>query len=89
MLKFFNLEGTMWNDWKTSALVAVFVFPMYILTTFSLGDIVESYEGSSAAVPMSEGLLFYLIWWALDAPFALFGAFKGFQTPLAIEPIVG
>ena len=85
MLKFFNLSNTMWSDWKTSALVSVFIFPMYILTTLSLGDIVESFEGSSAAVPMSEGLLLYLIWWALDAPFALYGAFRGFQVPLAFE----
>lgn len=54
--------------------------------TLSLGDIVESLEGSSAAVPLSEGLLHYLIWWAVDAPFALYGAFMGFKRPLAIQP---
>jgi len=61
---------------------------MYVLVTLSIGDIIESAVGSSAAVPLSEGLLHYLIWWAFDAPLAIYGSYKGTMTPLAIVPDV-
>jgi hypothetical protein len=80
-LKFFKAA-----DWKTSALLSAAIFPCYILLTLSLGDIIESSMGSSAAVPLSEGLLHYLIWWTLDAPFAIYGSYKGTMTPLAVVP---
>lgn len=83
MLKFFSL-----NDWKTGALLAAIVFPCYVLMTMSLGDLVEIYVGSSAAMPISEGVLYYLIWWALDGPAAAFGSYKGFVTPLNLSPDV-
>ena len=64
------------------------IFPCYLLFTLSIADIVESIFGSAAAVPFSEGLWHYLLWWAFDAPFAAFGAYKGFQNPLNLEPEV-
>lgn len=60
-----------------------------MLLTLSLGDIIESAMGSSAAVPFSEGLLHYIFWWALDGPAAAYGAYKGFMTPLELNPEVG
>ena len=83
ILKFFRLV-----DWKMSAMMAALIFPMYILLTLSLGDLIESAMGSSAAVPFSEGLLHYLIWWALDGPAAVYGAYKGTLAPLALDPEV-
>jgi len=80
-LKFFKAA-----DWKTCAILSAAIFPCYILLTLSLGDIIESAMGSSAAVPLSEGLLHYLIWWALDAPAAIYGSYKGTMTPLAVVP---
>jgi len=82
-LKFFKS-----TDWKMCAFLSAVIFPMYILVTFSIGDIIESAMGSSAAKPLSEGLLHYLIWWALDAPLAVFGSYRGTMTPLAIVPDV-
>ena len=84
ILKFFNL-----SDWKTSATISALIFPAYILLTLSLGDIIESAMGSSAAVPFSEGLLHYLFWWALDGPAAAYGAYRGFLSPLELSPEVG
>lgn len=83
ILKFFEN-----NDWKTGALLAAIIFPCYILLTMSLGDIVEIYNGSSAAMPISEGVLYYLIWWALDGPAAVFGSYRGYVTPLNLNPDV-
>ena len=54
------------------------IFPCFILLTLSMGDIAEKIMGSSAALVLSEGLLHYLIWWVLDAPCAVFGAYRGF-----------
>jgi len=82
-MKFFNV-----HDWKKAALTSAMIFPCYLLFTLSAGDIVESIVGSAAAVPLSEGLWHYLLWWAIDAPCAAFGAYKGFLTPLSIEPEV-
>ena len=65
------------------------IFPCYALTTLSIADIIESLMGTSAAVPFSEGLLIYLLWWALDAPCAVYGAYRGFISPLGMEPEVG
>lgn len=84
ILKFFQLA-----DWITSGLVAAMIFPAYILLTLSLGDIVESAMGSSAAVPFGEGLLHYIFWWALDGPAAAYGAYKGFMSPLELNPEIG
>ena len=84
ILKFFKL-----SDWKTSATISALIFPAYILLTLSLGDIIESAMGSSAAVPFSEGLLHYLFWWALDGPAAAYGAYRGFLSPLELSPEVG
>ena len=72
-LKFFQI-GT----WKQSALMTSVIFPCFILLTLSMGDIAEKIMGSSAALVLSEGLLHYLIWWVLDAPCAVFGAYRGF-----------
>ena len=72
-LKFFQI-GT----WKQSALMTAMIFPCFILLTLSLGDIAEKIMGSSAALVLSEGLLHYLIWWLLDAPCAVYGAYRGF-----------
>ena len=83
-LKFFQI-----HDWKTAATISAAIFPMYILITLSTGDIIESANGSSAASPFGEGLLHYLLWWAIDGPCAAFGAYRGFITPLALEPEVG
>ena len=58
--------------------MSAMIFPCYILLTFSLGDIVESAMGTTAAVPLSEGVMFYLLWWAIDAPCATYGAYKGY-----------
>ena len=80
-LKFFKLA-----DWKTSALMAALLFPCCILLTLSMGDWIEAAMGSSAAVPFSEGLLHYLAWWALDAPAAAYGAYRGFILPLSVDP---
>ena len=65
------------------------IFPMYILLTLSIGDFIEWAVASSAAVPWSEGLIHYLVWWAVDAPCAVYGAYRGFNSPLAIDPEVG
>jgi len=65
------------------------VFPGYIFTTLSSADIIESLLGTAAAVPFSEGLWHYLLWWALDAPCATLGAYHGFKKPLGLEPEVG
>ena len=46
----------------------------------------ESAMGSSAAGAFSNGLLHYLFWWIIDAPFAALGAYRGYSTPLQIEP---
>ena len=62
------------------------IFPCYLLFTLSIADIVESLFGSAAAVPFSEGILHYLLWWALDAPCAAYGAYHGFKKPLGLEP---
>ena len=78
MLKFFQEV----SDWKIGALLAAVVFPCYILLTMSLGDLTEIYVGSSAAMPISEGVLYYLIWWGLDGPAAAFGSYRGQLTPL-------
>ena len=85
MFKFFNLQ---WG-WRTSALLTSLIFPCYVLLCCASGDIIESYMGSSAAVPFSEGLLHYLIWWAIDAPLAAYGAYRGNQAELSVEPEVG
>ena len=82
-MKFFQV-----HDWKKAALTSAMIFPCYLLFTLSIADIVESIFGSAAAVPFSEGLWHYLVWWAIDAPFAAFGAYKGFQKPLNLEPEV-
>ena len=84
VLKFFKL-----SDWKQSAVISSMIFPCGIMLTFSLGDIMESWVGSSAAIPLSEGLLHYLIWWALDAPCAAYGAYKGYMSPLGLNPEIG
>lgn len=84
ILKFFKL-----SDWKTSGLISALIFPAYVLLTLSLGDIMESAMGSSAAVPFSEGLLHYLFWWGLDGPAAAYGAYKGYMAPLVLNPEVG
>ena len=84
-MKFFNLG----SSWKHSALMTAMIFPSFILLTLSLGDIAEKLMGSSAAVPFSEGLLHYLVWWLLDAPCAAYGAYRGYTAPLALEPEVG
>lgn len=83
-LKFFKLQ-----DWKNCAIISALIFPMYILITLSMGDIIESATGSSAAVPWSEGLIHYFIWWAIDGPCAAYGAYRGFNAPLALDPEVG
>ncbi len=84
MLKFFKQ-----SDWKQVAVMTAMIFPCYMLLTLSLGDIVESAMGTTAAVPFSEGLMFYLLWWAIDAPCATYGAYKGYLKPLSLEPEVG
>ena len=63
------------------------MFPCYCLFTLSIADIVEFIDGG-AAVPFSDGLWHYLLWWAIDAPFAVFGAYRGFLAPLGLEPEV-
>ena len=83
-LKFFQI-----HEWKTAAIISALIFPCYILITLSLGDIIESAKGSSAARPISEGLGHYLAWWIIDGPCAAYGAYKGFSTPLGLEPEVG
>ena len=80
-MKFFKIM-----DWRISALTSAMIFPCYVLFTLSLADVVEYVFGTAVAVPLSEGLLHYLLWWALDAPFAVLGAYHGFKKPLGLEP---
>jgi len=82
-MKFFQIQ-----DWRVAAFTSAIIFPGYILTTLSLADIVESVLGTAAAVPFSEGLWHYLLWMALDAPCAAYGAYRGFKKPLHLEPEV-
>lgn len=83
-LKFFGIY-----QWKYAALIAALIFPCYVLFTLSFADIIESATGGTAAIPFSEGLWHYLLWWALDAPCAYYGAYLGFVKPLGLEPEVG
>ena len=83
-MKFFQI-----HDWKRSAIVAAMIFPGFICTTLWSADLIESIFGTAAAVPFSEGFFYYLLWWAIDAPSAAFGAYRGFKKPLGLEPEVG
>jgi len=72
-LKFFKI-----HEWKYAAMVASLIFPVFILFTISFADIIEQAMRTSVAVPYSDGLWHYLLWWALDAPCAVFGAYQGY-----------
>ena len=80
-LKFFRI-----SDWQQSALISAVAFPLFLCITLSLAEIIESMAGASMAHPISEGVLFYLLWWGLDGPAAAYGAYKGFIAPLGVEP---
>ena len=45
--------------------------------------------GSSAASIFSEGLTYLFFWWLIDGPSAAGGAYRGFISPLGLQPEVG
>ena len=70
MMRFFGAK-----KWRLAATMASFILPLFIFTIFSLVDIIEWFEASSAYQPLTSVIGLTLLWIAFTAPIAYLGAY--------------
>ena len=73
-LKFFGSE-----DWLGSACMASISFPIWLIFTLSIVDVIEWDAESSSKVPYSGALGFILLWLTFTVPLCMHGAYTGFM----------
>ena len=83
MLKFFGSE-----DWLGSACMTSISFPIWLIITLSIVDVIEWDVESSAKVPYSGALGFICLWLCLTVPLCMHGAYTGFMDRSLSKPKV-
>jgi len=63
------------QEWKVAATAATFVLPVYLFIVFSIVDIIEWFEKSSAYQPFTSVIGLYFLWLIVTTPIAYTGAY--------------
>ena len=74
------------QEWRIAATAATFVLPVYLFTVFSVVDIIEWFEKSSAYQPFTSVIGLSLLWLTITAPVAYTGAYYGFTCEKDVPP---
>lgn len=74
------------KEWRIAATAATFVLPVYLFTVFSVVDIIEWFEKSSAYQPFTSVIGLSLLWLVITAPVAYSGAYYGFTSEKIVPP---
>mmetsp|Transcript_6439 Transcript_6439/g.10203 ORF Transcript_6439/g.10203 Transcript_6439/m.10203 type:complete len:636 (+) Transcript_6439:71-1978(+) len=82
LFKFFGKK-----EWKRCTLTTALLYPGAVFAIFLFLDVVEQWEGSSAAVSFGTLVGMLALWLGVCTPLVFAGAFHGFKKPAYEAPV--
>ena len=76
------------GDWKVSALLSSVCFPSYVFLVFGISDIIELKAKSVSGVYVMSSMKYLTLWVIINSQLSIIGAYRGYKTPLAVDPII-
>ena len=82
LLKFFGA-----SDWLLSALLSSLAFPLWLMTSLTVVDIIE-WDTEGSAMPYTMALMWIFGYLFFSIPLSMHGSYIGFTDTLALKPKV-